>query len=91
MSGGEVTIQGSVGDAGAGMTGGTLLVKGHAGQGLDSGMKGGLVMVMGSVGSNPGLGMSDGRIVLELPPPGEVSMRAITKLRLRNYPKKLTL
>jgi len=72
MTGGKLTIDGSVGhDAGVGMSGGTLVIRGDAGDrlggvspGAARGMSGGEILVHGSVGREAAARMRRGLIIV---------------------------
>ena len=72
MSGGELHVEGDAGDhAGAGMRGGTLVVRGSAGRGLGgaaagerAGMRGGEIVVHGDAGAQAGAGLRRGLIAV---------------------------
>ncbi|HLJ65444.1 MAG TPA: formylmethanofuran dehydrogenase subunit C [Stellaceae bacterium] len=65
MSGGEIRVEGKVGDAaGAEMAGGTLHIGGDAGAALASGMSGGTMILDGSAGERAGERMARGLLVI---------------------------
>ena len=74
------------------MSGGNIIVRGHAGDRLGSKMSGGTGIILGSTGSEPGLGMTGGKLIIagSCPPPGEdVLMRSVEKDEIEYCNKEL--